>query len=113
MELNERLRTRRRGHWSAAGLLRAATGDGHASLGWPDAGRIEVGAIADLVTVSLDSVRTAGSPPGAEAAVFAATAADVRDVVAGGRVIVRHGAHVLVPDVPTALRTAFARLEGS
>ena len=38
MELNERLRTRTRGHWTAAALLRAATADGHAALGWPDAG---------------------------------------------------------------------------
>ncbi|MFF5208351.1 formimidoylglutamate deiminase [Streptosporangium sp. NPDC000396] len=113
MELDERLRTRRRGHWSAAELLRAATGDGHASLGWPEAGRLEVGAIADLVTVSLDSVRTAGPLTGAETAVFAATAADVRDVVAAGRMIVRHGVHQLVPDVPSALRTAIARLEES
>ncbi|GHH72926.1 formimidoylglutamate deiminase [Streptosporangium violaceochromogenes] len=111
LEMDERLRTRRRGHWSAAELLRAATADGHASLGWPDAGRLRVGAIADLVNVSLDSVRTAGTPLGAETAVFAATAADVRDVVAGGRVIVRHGAHTLVPDVPAALRAAITRLE--
>ncbi len=108
MELNERLRTRRRGHWTAAALLRAATADGHASLGWPDAGRIEVGAFADLVTVSLDSVRTAGPSQGLETAVFAATAADVTDVVAGGRVIVRHGVHRLVPDVPGELRAAVA-----
>ncbi|MEV8635304.1 formimidoylglutamate deiminase [Streptosporangium sp. NPDC051023] len=113
MELNERLRTRRRGHWSAGELLRAATGDGHASLGWSDAGRIEVGAVADLVTVSLGSVRTAGPGPRAETAVFAATAADVRDVVVGGRMVVRHGAHVLVPDVPDALREAIGRLEAS
>ena len=38
MELNERLRTRTRGHWTAAALLRAASADGHAALGWPDAG---------------------------------------------------------------------------
>ena len=30
MELNERLRSRTRGHWTAAALLRAATADGHA-----------------------------------------------------------------------------------
>ncbi|MCZ9336808.1 amidohydrolase family protein, partial [Streptomyces sp. TRM76130] len=80
MELNERLRTRTRGHWTVTGLLRAATADGHAALGWDDAGAIEAGARADLTTVALDSVRTAGPPPGlgAEAAVFAATAADVR-----------------------------------
>ena len=38
-----------------------ATTDGHASLGWPDAGRIDAGALADLTTIGLDSVRTAGT----------------------------------------------------
>lgn len=96
MELNERLRTRTRGHWTAAALLRAATVDGHAALGWDDTGVIEAGARADLTTVALDSVRTAGPLPrlGAETAVFAATAADVRHtVVAGRRRGARRGAH--------------------
>ncbi|MFJ5777758.1 formimidoylglutamate deiminase [Streptomyces sp. NPDC093094] len=112
MELNERLRTRTRGHWTAAALLRAATADGHAALGWDEAGRIERGALADLTTVALDSVRTAGPPPGlgAETAVFAATAADVRHTVVGGRHVVRDGAHTLVPDVPHALARAVAAL---
>ncbi|MEO3868806.1 formimidoylglutamate deiminase [Nonomuraea sp. B12E4] len=112
MELDERLRTRRRGHWSAAALLRAATLDGHASLGWPEAGRIEAGALADLATVALDSVRTAGPPPslGAETAVFAATAADVRHVVVGGRTVVRDGVHLTAGDVPGALARAVDRL---
>ncbi|MYU25830.1 formimidoylglutamate deiminase [Streptomyces sp. SID8352] len=112
LELNERLRTRTRGHWTAAALLRAATADGHAALGWDDAGRIEPGARADLTTIALDSVRTAGPPPrlGAETAVFAATAADVRHTVVGGRHIVRDGAHTLVPDVPGALARAVGAL---
>lgn len=112
MELNERLRTRRRGHWSAAQLLRAATEDGHASLGWHEAGRLEAGALADFTTVALDSVRTAGPPPGlgAETAVYAATGADVRHVVVGGRAVVRDGVHQLVEDVPAALADAIARV---
>nr|WP_202557445.1 formimidoylglutamate deiminase [Streptomyces sp. SID5789] len=112
MELNERLRTRTRGHWTAAALLRAATADGHAALGWDDTGRIETGARADLATVALDSVRTAGPLPrlGAETAVFAATAADVRHTVVGGRHVVRDGAHTLVPDVPRSLARAVEAL---
>ncbi|WP_225638892.1 formimidoylglutamate deiminase [Streptomyces solaniscabiei] len=112
MELNERLRSRTRGHWTAAALLRAATADGHAALGWDDAGRIEAGARADLTTIALDSVRTAGPLPrlGAETAVFAATAADVRHTVVGGRHVVRDGAHTLVPDVPQALARAVEAL---
>lgn len=61
MELNERLRTHVRGHWTAAALLRAASADGHTALGRPDAGTLEPGAPADLTTVALDSVRTAGA----------------------------------------------------
>jgi formiminoglutamate deiminase len=114
MELNERLRTRVRGHWTAAALLRAATAGGHAALGWDDAGTLTPGARADFTTVALDSVRTAGAPPrlGAETAVFAATAADVRHTVVGGRHIVRDGQHQLVPDVPQALARAVEALRG-
>ncbi|WP_328481492.1 formimidoylglutamate deiminase [Streptomyces sp. NBC_00377] len=112
MELNERLRTRTRGHWTAAALLRAASADGHAALGNPDAGTLETGAAADFTTLALDSVRTAGPVPrlGAETAVFAATAADVRHTVVAGRHVVRDGAHTLVPDVPQALARAVAAL---
>jgi formiminoglutamate deiminase len=112
MELNERLRTRTRGHWTAAALLRAASADGHAALGWDEAGSIVAGALADFTTIALDSVRTAGPLPrlGAETAVFAATAADVRHTVVGGRHVVRDGAHALVPDVPQALASAVEAL---
>jgi cytosine/adenosine deaminase-related metal-dependent hydrolase len=112
MELDERLRTRARGHWTAAALLRAATADGHAALGWNDAGSLTPGALADFTTVALDSVRTAGTVPrlGAETAVFAATAADVRHTVVGGRHVVRDGVHSLVPDVPSALAAAIEAL---
>lgn len=114
MELGERLRSRSRGHWTAAALLHAATSDGHVALGWPEAGRIERGALADLATIALDSVRTAGTLArlGAETAVFAASAADVRHTIVGGRQVVRDGAHVLVPDVPKALAQAIEALRG-
>ncbi|MFJ2057865.1 formimidoylglutamate deiminase [Streptomyces sp. NPDC087908] len=114
MELNERLRTRTRGHWTAAALLRAATADGHAALGLPDAGTLEPGALADFTTLALDSVRTAGPVPrlAAETAVFAASAADVRHTVVGGRRVVRDGVHRTVPDVPRALADSIAALRG-
>jgi formiminoglutamate deiminase len=114
LELNERLATRRRGHWTAAALLRAATEDGHASLGWSDAGRLEPGALADFCTIALDTPRTAGPVPGlgAETAVFAATSADVRDLVVGGRIVVRDGVHQTVPDVGAALNQAIAAVRG-
>ncbi|MFC9271158.1 formimidoylglutamate deiminase [Streptomyces zhihengii] len=114
MELNERLRSRTRGHWTAAALLRAASADGHAALGWEEAGRLEQGALADLTTIALDSVRTAGPVPrlAAETAVFAASAADVRHTVVGGRHVVRDGAHRSVPDVARALADSIAALRG-
>ncbi len=110
LELNERLRTRTRGHWTAAALLRAATADGHAALGRPEAGTLAPGAPADLTTLALDTVRTAGAPPllGAETAVFAASAADVTHVLVGGRVIVRDGVHVRLPGTGRALAEAVA-----
>jgi formiminoglutamate deiminase len=105
VEYAERLACRSRGHFTAEDLLLAATCDGHASLGWPDAGEIAPGAWADLVTMSLDSVRTAGADHSLalETAVFGASAADVRDVVISGQDVVRDGVHLLVPDVPGEL----------
>jgi cytosine/adenosine deaminase-related metal-dependent hydrolase len=106
--LNGRLRDERRGQFDADELLTAATAPGHTSLGWPDAGRIEVGARADLVAVRLDTVRTAGHDPhqAAAAVVFTATAADVSDVIVDGRQIVQDGRHLLVGDVSRALTGA-------
>ncbi|GAA2375157.1 formimidoylglutamate deiminase [Streptomyces carpaticus] len=105
LELHERLRTRARGHWTAAQLLRTASEEGHAALGWADAGRLEPGSLADFTTVALDTVRTAGPAPAlaTEAVIHSATAADVRHTVVGGRHIVRDGVHQTVHDVPAAL----------
>jgi len=49
--------------------------------------------------VALDSVRTAGAADPLAAAVFAATATDVRSVVVNGRPVVEDGRHLLVDDV--------------
>ena len=84
VEMHERLSTQRRAHWDAGELLLAATAHGRRSLGFPDAGRIEVGARADLVTLDSASVRTAGTGADDATAVFAATAADVRTVIRDG-----------------------------
>jgi cytosine/adenosine deaminase-related metal-dependent hydrolase len=93
LEMDERLASRQRGRFTTQELVAALTTDGHRSLGWPDAGRIEHGARADLTTVRLDSVRTAGADPAH--ATLAATAADVTSVVVDGREIVINGRHVL------------------
>jgi formiminoglutamate deiminase len=110
VELGERLASQERGHFTAAELAIAATSAGHASLGWADAGQFAPGAHADLVVVDLDSPRTAGAAGGSvlESAIFAASAADVRHVIVGGRDVVRDREHLLVPDVPGALRRAIA-----
>jgi formiminoglutamate deiminase len=91
VELDERLATQQRGHWSAEELLTAAMTTGHASLGFEGAGRIAVGAPADLVTLDTSSPRTAGTGASLETAVFAATSADVVHVVSGGRVVATAG----------------------
>jgi formiminoglutamate deiminase len=108
VELGERLATQERGHFPAGALARAATSNGHASLGWPDAGQIAAGSLADLVTVALDTPRTAGAQAATalETVIFAASAADVRYVVVGGQDVVGDGQHLLVADVPAALSAA-------
>ena len=89
VELDERLATQERGHWTAPELLTAATR--HDSLGWRDAGVIAVGQRADLVTIATDRVRTAGTGADEHTVVYAAVAEDVVHVVADGRVVFREG----------------------
>ena len=91
VELDERLVSQQRGHWQAAELVRAATSDGHASLGWDDAGAIAVGQRADLVTLDATSPRTAGTGADAHTVVFAAAAADVVQTMVDGRIVFRQG----------------------
>lgn len=91
VELHERLRSGRRGVFSPSDLARIATSKGARSLGF-ESGHIEVGAPADLIMVSQESVRTEGADEIASI-VFAATSADVTDVIVGGRQIVSGGHH--------------------
>ncbi len=91
VEMDERLATHQRGHWGAAELITAATATGHASLGFADAGEIKVGHRADLVTINTSSPRTAGTGADERTAVFAATSADVTQVIVDGRIVVEQG----------------------
>ncbi len=91
VELDERLATQQRGHWTAPELLAAATTEGHSSLGWDDAGAIAVGQRADLVVLDPATARTAGTGRDENTVVFAAVAEDVRRVMADGRWIVEDG----------------------
>ena len=107
VELDERLATGARGGHETPALLRMATAHGHTCLGWDHAGRIEPGALADLVSIRLDSVRTAGADPinALDVAVFAATSADVHHVVIGGATVVKDGRHLTL-DVAAELSGA-------
>ncbi|MFC7620959.1 formimidoylglutamate deiminase [Microlunatus sp. GCM10028923] len=98
LELHERLRTGERGRFGTEELITAATAAGYRSLGWSDGGTIAAGQRCDLVVVDPSSIRTAGSRP--DQLCYAATAADVRRVVVGGRTIVADGLPVQVtPDL--------------
>jgi formiminoglutamate deiminase len=111
IELDERLISGRRGHLRTGQLAAALTRDGAATLGW-DAGRLEPGALADLVTVRLDSPRTAGARLGDALAhiLFAATGSDVTTVVVGGRTIVNAGRHLAFPEVGERLERAIGQV---
>jgi formiminoglutamate deiminase len=100
VELDERLATGERGVHTTEALLRAASTDGHDCLGWPDAGRIEAGARADLVTISLESVQLAGGSEdrALETVLFAGSARDVRHVVVDGEDVVVDGRHARVDE---------------
>jgi formiminoglutamate deiminase len=106
VEMHERLTSGARGRFSPTELLAAATA--HERIGWADAGRLAVGARADLVAVRTDTVRTTGCEPSQLPLV--ATAADVDTVVVDGRTVVSGGRHVL-GDVAGLLRDALAALD--
>ena len=105
LEMHERLASGERGRFTPADLLDALTA--HSALGWSDAGRLAVGARADLVAVRLDTPRTAGADPAQ--VVLAASAADVDTVVVDGNVVVSGGRHVL-GDVGALLQAAIEPL---
>jgi formiminoglutamate deiminase len=101
LEHGERLRSGRRGRFAPAELGIALTSAGHASLGWS-------GQHADLVAITMDSVRTAGCAP--DQVLLAATAADVHTVVVGGRIVARDGRHEKLGDVGRLLADALGTL---
>ena len=108
VELHERLATGERGRFTPGELIMIGSESGYRSLGWPDGGLIADGALADFVVVRSDSVRTIGSDP--DQIAYAATAADIDQVIVAGRVIVRDGRHELGP-AARLLAIAFDQLE--
>ncbi|HEX7210735.1 MAG TPA: formimidoylglutamate deiminase [Propionibacteriaceae bacterium] len=93
LEMHERLATGERGRFTPGDLMVIASEAGYRSLGWPGGGRIADGAVADFVVVRSDSARTTGARP--DQIGYAATAADIDQVVVAGQVIVREGQHRL------------------
>ena len=111
VEMHQRLITNKRGVHRSSELLRAATTNGAASLGSNTYGLV-VGAPADFIAVSTDSVRLASfdSKNGAAHLVHSATSAEVRDVWVAGEQIVADHNHRQHPNVAQALRTAIDAL---
>ena len=103
VEMHERLETLERGRFARGDLLAMASHNGYRSLGWDDGGVVAGGHLADLVAVRLDSPRTAGCAP--HQVLYAATSADVTDVVVAGEHVVRDGQHRM-GDVGRLLRDA-------
>ena len=113
VELDQRAATGNRGVFGVEELAAMATGTGYRSLGWPDGGVLEAGALADFATVGLDSARLAGidDDSALAAVIFAAAAADVRHLVVGGRAIVRGGVHTSI-NVASELRATIREVVG-
>lgn len=91
LELNERLAAESRGRFTVPDLLTAATD--HDAIGWGEVALMP-GAPADVVVVDTGSVRTVGSAP--DGIPLTASAADVTDVLIGGRWVVRDRVHQLI-----------------
>jgi formiminoglutamate deiminase len=107
IETDERLVTGKRGLHTPSSLLAAATSVGATSLGWGTHG-IQVGAPADFIALSLDSVRLASfdGANGAAHIVHSAAPSDVRDVWVGGKQVVANFQHAEIGDVVAGLRNA-------
>lgn len=110
LELDQRLATGQRAIFAIEDLISSLTSSGYRSLGWHDGGAIAVNGLCDLTSVNTNSPRTAGaSNPGV---LRAASAADVENVIVGGRSIVSKGKHML-GDIPQLLIEAIDPLRDS
>ena len=88
LEMQDRLRSQRRGRFTLGELSRALGAEGYRSLGL--AAPLAVGGPLDLVELDTRSARTAGADP--EQLLLCATASDVTRVIVGGRVVAENGA---------------------
>jgi formiminoglutamate deiminase len=108
LEFDQRLASSRRSIFSSKRLVDALSSAGYRALGWNQGGRIAEGALCDLTSVRVDSVRLAGVPP--SQLPFALTAGDVDTVVVGGRVIVQNSEHLGLPMLARDLREEIVAL---
>ncbi|WP_244301275.1 amidohydrolase [Leucobacter insecticola] len=94
-----------------ADVLEIATAGGSAAIGFPEAGALSVGCLADVI--ALDITGASATPLEAESirshAVFGATGADVRHVFIGGRHVYADGAHLTLDAAAIRDRARAAR----
>ena len=91
VELDERLATQQRGHWSAAELLAAATTAATPASASATPARSPSGSEPTWSRSTPPAPRTAGTGADENTAVFAAVAEDVTQVMVDGKVVVRQG----------------------
>jgi formimidoylglutamate deiminase len=119
LEWSQRLRVRRRNvlagaeGWPVGSALWAAAAAGGAQAIARPAGRIEAGRRADLIVLDTDEPALAEQPLVhlLDAAIFGPARKPVRDVLCGGRFIVREGRHAREQDVLRHYRAALARID--
>jgi formimidoylglutamate deiminase len=119
LEWSQRTRARRRNVLGLAGdatigtalWARAARG-GAQALAQP-VGALDVGHRADLVVLNPSDPALAGQAPDdiLDAAIFGPSRAPVRDVMAGGKWIVREGRHMAEEEIFSRYRAALARID--
>jgi len=109
LEAGERLRSQQRGRFRPEELEAARVSGGYRASGL--VGGLAVGAMADLVELDTDSARTSGALLAQVSLV--ATAADVKRVVVGGRVVADGGRLADGRDPARLLAIALAPLQDS
>lgn len=92
VEFHDRLRTGRRGCHDPAELWEAAASGSARAIGWPELGRLEEGAPADIVIIDPGSFALAGAETLA-GVLFAARRTDVSDVYVRGTQVIAHRRH--------------------
>ncbi len=121
LEWSQRMRARKRNVLVSPGettigthLWAQAARGGAQALAQPS-GALEAGRRADLVVLNMDDPALAGQAADdvLDAAIFGPSRAPVRDVMAGGKWIVRDGRHVAQDEIFGRYRAALARLDAT